>query len=106
MQEMKQTLFGSIALLGLTACAEPMAPHRVGGDFVYPVSDSQALAECKADALRDFHNSYDHNIFDALDIWSPIRTCMAGKGYVAEGDWPRIQPVPVEVTAHYATPIK
>jgi hypothetical protein len=68
----------------LAGCAGPAVYQRQGAQFDYPVSDTQALAQCKADALRDFHNSRDHSIFDALDIGTPIRICMAGKGYAAE----------------------
>jgi hypothetical protein len=65
----------------LAGCAGPAVYQRQGPQFAYPVSDTQALAQCKAEALRDFHNSRDHSIFEALDIQTPIRICMAGKGY-------------------------
>lgn len=75
-------MLGGLSLMGLAGCAgEPYTPQRVGGEFVYPMSDQQALAQCKAEALRDFHNNARSSIFDALDIGTPIRRCMAGKGY-------------------------
>ena len=74
----------AIVFSALAGCAEPAVYQRQGPQLVYPVSDTQAMAECKADALRDFHNSRDHSIFDALDIGTPIRICMAGKGYAVE----------------------
>ncbi len=80
----RYSIIAVASFAAFAGCTAPATYQRQSNQFAYPVSDTQALAECKADALRDFHNSRDHNIFNALDIGTPIRYCMAGKGYAAE----------------------
>jgi hypothetical protein len=79
-----RSVLAALVTLGTGCSEQPIVYHHAGDEFTYQVSQPQALAECKAEALRDFHNSRDHNIFDALDIQTPIRICMAGKGYVTD----------------------
>jgi hypothetical protein len=75
-------------LAGLSACAaHPVTYQRQGDAFIYPVSDSQALAQCRAETVRDAHNygdgSFNDEFWRAFDTPAMIRACMAGKGYAA-----------------------
>jgi hypothetical protein len=77
-----------VCLLLSTGCAQRSATfERQGAAFAYPVSDAQALAQCKAEAQRDAHNysngSFEDDFWHAFDTPAMIRVCMEGKGYAS-----------------------